>query len=140
MKRTINKSTNWLTAGLSEEELIAKKNLAIIAAEIQLKRIDMGLDQKQFAKLLGVSQGLVSRWESGTYNFTISTLVSICEKLGLSFNPQITPKEVEEIITEKAMFTVFNFTNCRNDKYSDWTPNWSSYQESVDNNKVGAVA
>lgn len=96
MKKTITKTTNWLTAGLSEEDLIAKKTLAIIAAEIQLKRIDMGLDQKQFAKLLGVSQGLVSRWESGTYNFTITTLVNICEKLELSFKPQIPLKRLKK--------------------------------------------
>ena len=81
MKKAITKSTNWLTAGLSEEELLAKKTLAIIAADIQLKRIELGLDQKEFAKLLGVSQGMVSRWESGTHNFTITTLVSLCEKL-----------------------------------------------------------
>ena len=52
MKKAITKSTNWLTAGLSEEELLAKKTLAIIAADIQLKRIELGLDQKEFAKLL----------------------------------------------------------------------------------------
>jgi len=139
MKKTITQSTNWLTAGLSEEELLAKKTLAIIAADIQLKRIEMGLDQKQFAKLLGVSQGMISRWESGTYNFTITTLVNICEKLGLSFKPQITSKEIEEAVSQKVVFTVFNFTNCRNDKYSDWTPDWNSYHGN-DTDKVGAVA
>lgn len=139
MKKTITQSTNWLTAGLSEEELLAKKTLAIIAADIQLKRIEMGLDQKEFAKLLGVSQGMISRWESGTYNFTITTLINICEKLELSFKPQITPKEVEEAVAQKTVFTVFNFTNCRNDKYSDWTPNWSFYRNN-NTDKVGAVA
>lgn len=139
MKKTITQSTNWLTAGLSEEELLAKKTLAIIAADIQLKRIEMGLDQKQFAKLLGVSQGMISRWESGTYNFTITTLVNICKKLGLSFKPQITSKEVEEVVAQKVVFTVFNFANCKNDKYSDWTPDWSSYRGN-DTDKVGAVA
>jgi transcriptional regulator with XRE-family HTH domain len=139
MKKTITQSTNWLTSGLSEEELLAKKTLAIIAADIQLKRIEMGLDQKEFAKLLGVSQGMISRWESGTYNFTITTLVNICEKLGLSFKPEITSKEVEEAVAQKNVFTVFNFTNCRNDKYSDWTPDWSSYRNN-DTAKAGAVA
>lgn len=139
MKKTITQSTNWLTAGLSEEELLAKKTLAIIAADIQLKRIEMGLDQKEFAKLLGVSQGMVSRWESGTYNFTITTLVNICEKLRLSFKPQITTKEVEEVVAQEVVFTFVNFTNCQNDKYSDWTPDWISYHNN-DTDKVGAVA
>lgn len=139
MKKTITKSTNWLTARLSEEELLAKKTLAIIAADIQLKRIELGLDQKEFAKLLGVSQGMVSRWESGTYNFTITTLINICEKLELSFKPQITSKEVEEVVAQETVFAVFNFTNCRNDKYSNWTPDWNAYHNN-DTDKVGAVA
>lgn len=139
MKKTIIKSTNWLTAGLSAEELLAKKTLAIIAAEIQLKRIDMGLDQKQFAKLLGVSQGMISRWESGTYNFTISTLVSICEKLELSFEPKITSKEVEEASSQKTVFAIFNFKKRPNDKYSDWAPHRSSGWDK-NTEKVGVVA
>lgn len=139
MKKAITKSTNWLTAGLSEEELLAKKTLAIIAADIQLKRIELGLDQKEFAKLLGVSQGMVSRWESGTYNFTITTLINICEKLELSFKPQITSKEVEEVVAQETVFTVFNVTNYQNDKYSNWTPDWNAYHNN-DTDKVGAVA
>ena len=139
MNKKITKSTNWLTAGLSAEELLAQKTLAIIAAEIQLKRIDMGLDQKQFAKMLGVSQGMVSRWESGTHNFTITTLVSLCEKLGLSFEPKITSKEVEEAVAEKTMLAVFKFKNYKKEKFSDWTPDWETgWGENTD--KVGVVA
>ena len=127
MKKTITQSTNWLTAGLSAEELLAKKTLAIIAADIQLKRIEMGLDQKQFAKLLGVSQGMVSRWESGTYNFTISTLVNICEKLDLSFEPQITAKETE-VFAETISMMAFDFTGAeysgnRTEEFGSWKPN-----------------
>lgn len=39
MKKAITKSTNWLTAGLSEEEILAKKTLAVIEADIELRRI-----------------------------------------------------------------------------------------------------
>lgn len=100
MKKVVIKSTNWLTAGLSEEEILAKKTLATIAADIQLKRIELGLNQKEFAKLLGVSQRTISRWESGTYDFTITTLINLCKKLGLSFKPQIISKEEEELINQ----------------------------------------
>lgn len=141
MKKTVTKSTNWLTAEFTKEELLAKKAMATIAAEIQLKRIEMGLDQKQFAHLLGVSQGMISRWESGTYNFTITTLVNICEKLGLSFDPQISPKEVEEASAQKVIFTIFNFanTNYRAEKYSEWEPAWDPRCNN-EINKVGVVA
>ena len=122
MKKTINKTTNWLTSSYTKEELLIRKTLAIVAAEIQLKRIDMGLDQKQFAKLLGVSQGMVSRWESGEYNFTIATLVNICEKLGVFFKPQMTTKETVEIAMQKDSFVEFNFRDCGENSYSNWIP------------------
>ena len=125
MKKTINKTTNWLTSSYTKEELLTRKTLAIVAAEIQLKRIDMGLDQKQFAKLLGVSQGMVSRWESGEYNFTIATLVNICEKLGVLFKPQIMIKETVEIAMQKDSFVEFNFRDCGEKSYSTWIPGMS---------------
>lgn len=92
-KKKVTQSADWLTSGYSDEELLAEKTLAVIAADIQLKRIEKCLDQKQFARLLGVSPRMVARWESGTYNFTITTLINICEKLDLSFKPQIMAKE-----------------------------------------------
>lgn len=82
-------STNWLAEGLDESEIKEIKELALIAAKIELKRIDLGMTQKEFARMMGVSQGMVSRWESGTYNFTITTLNDICKKLGLEFEPII---------------------------------------------------
>ena len=82
-------TTNWLTKGISKEQLKIEKALSVIAAKIFTKRTQMGMDQKAFAKFVGVSQGMVSRWESGTYNFSISTLIGICEKLELDFEPQI---------------------------------------------------
>lgn len=126
----MNKTTkidNWLTEGRKEEELRSEEILAIVSGRIQLRRIEMGLDQKQFAKLLGVTQGMVSRWESGTYNFTISTLVNICEKLGLSFDPQITAKEIEELTKESVPSIVFDFTSImcnshKNDEFGCWRP------------------
>ena len=139
MKQQVTKSTNWLTAGLSQEEILAKKTLALIAAEIQLKRLEMNLDQKQFAKLLGVTQGMVSRWESGMYNFTITTLVNICEKLGLTFEPQITAKEIEEVSVQETAFTIINCVSSRNDKYSDWTPTWNPHHTN-NTNMVWEVA
>ena len=123
----MTQSSNWLIEGVSKEQLESEKILAVISAKIQLKRIEMGMDQKQFAKKLGVSQGMVSRWESGSYNFTISTLVNICEKLGLAFDPQITTKEIEVFATENAPSIVFDFSNIkynsnRNEEFGSWKP------------------
>lgn len=80
---------DWLGAGLSEMEMKQTKELAKISAKIEMKRRELDLSQKEFAEKMGVSQGMISKWESGTYNFSINTLHEICEKLGLSFEPVI---------------------------------------------------
>ena len=41
------------------------------------------MTQQQFADYMGVSQGMISKWESREYNFTIKTLNEICEKIDL---------------------------------------------------------
>lgn len=123
----ITKTDNWLIEGRTEEELTSEKILAVVSGRIQLRRIEMGLDQNQFARLLGVTQGMVSRWESGTYNFTISTLVNICAKLGLSFDPQITIKEVKALTEKTVPSVIFGFADIKaqlnkNNEYESWNP------------------
>ena len=86
-----------LTRGIPQEKLETEAALAVISAKIYLRRIELGLDQKSFAKLMGVSQCMVSKWESENYNFSISTLVKICKKLDLEFIPEIAKKEVQPV-------------------------------------------
>ena len=81
--------TDWLTDGLNEVEIKQNRDLGIISAEIEMRRHEMGLNQKQMAELLGVTQGMVSKYESGEYNFTIGTLNEMCGKIGLVFEPVI---------------------------------------------------
>ena len=137
MKR-VAKTTNWLIKDYNKEELESQKALATIAAKIHMKRIEMDLDQKQFASLCGVSQGMVSRWESGTYNFTISTLVNICNKLELVFKPQITSKEVADIVVQKIIYSDAFFSSSNDTGYSNWTPSFKRNREK--GTKVEAVA
>lgn len=94
-------TVEWLTDGISDEELEIERVRAIIGSEIYLIRTSKQMDQKAFAKLMGVSQGMVSRWESGTYNFSVATLAEICSKLGYTFEPQIVEKvhDVEESVS-----------------------------------------
>lgn len=86
------KTTNWLAEGLTDTEINSIKELAVISAKIEMKRNELGMNQKEFAKMMGVSQGMVSKWESGEYNFTIATLKDICSKLDLEFEPIIREK------------------------------------------------
>lgn len=53
-----------------------------IAGRIDRILKERGMTQKQFAQLVHHSQGEVSRWLSGTHNFTLSTLAQISVALG----------------------------------------------------------
>ena len=77
------KKTNWLSQGISEAEVKTTIELAKISAKIERCRLDLGMTQKEFADYMGVTQGMVSKWESREYNFTIRSLNEISEKLGL---------------------------------------------------------
>ena len=77
------KQASWLTESLSEVEIKTTVELAKISARIELCRMEMGMTQQEFAKYMGVSQGMVSKWESREYNFTIRSLNEIGRKLGL---------------------------------------------------------
>ncbi len=55
------------------------------------ERLKKEKNQTDFAKELGVSQGLLSRWESGDGNFTLKVIAEVADKLrmkpSLSFTP-----------------------------------------------------
>lgn len=85
------KKTTWLSEGLSDAEIKTTIELAKISAQIERCRLDMRMSQKEFAAYMGVSQGMVSKWESREYNFTIKSLNEICQKLNLKFNISFDP-------------------------------------------------
>ena len=78
------KKSNWITQGIPEAEVKSIVQLAKISAQIERCRLDMEMTQEEFAKYMGVSQGMVSRWENRDYNFTVKSLNDICQKLNLS--------------------------------------------------------
>lgn len=115
-------ATDWLTEGISKAEVKSTIELAKISARLEMKRLDLGMTQKEFADYMGVSQGMVSKWESREYNFTITTLNELCEKLGLVFDPII--KEPEEVKFDQIKFKEKTQRQIRLiSKYtsSDWT-------------------
>ncbi len=90
-----NNTKDLLTAvseGLSPEETLLAGLQGVIAGTISMKRQLLGMSQKDLAEKLGVSQGLVSRWEQADSNFTLETLVRIASALDLQMQSPIVPK------------------------------------------------
>jgi len=85
IKEKIRKAgeTTWVTDGLSKDDVKTTVELAKISARIERCRLELGMTQAEFAKYMGVSQGMVSKWESREYNFTIKSLNEICQKLNM---------------------------------------------------------
>ena len=79
------KDANWVTQGLSEAEVKTTVELAKLSAKIERARLELGMTQNEFAEYMGVTQGMVSKWESREYNFTIRSINEICYKLGIDF-------------------------------------------------------
>lgn len=116
------KKTNWISEGFSDVEVKTIVELAKISARIERCRMEMGMTQLEFAKYMGVSQGMVSKWESREYNFTIKTLNEICQKLDLKFSV-----ELEKPCT-KADYIIIRWDEDRvpkNKRNNSWTTNLS---------------
>ncbi|MBO5417917.1 MAG: helix-turn-helix transcriptional regulator [Clostridia bacterium] len=81
-----NEMFDMLSAYLSKGDVYAAKAIAKVSAFILKYRQDANMTQKEFAKKMGVTQAMVSKWESAEYNFTIDTIARICEKLDTAFD------------------------------------------------------
>jgi len=56
---------------------------SMVSAEVIKYRMVNGCTQEQLAARLGVSQGMVSKYESCEYNFSVACLCKLAEKLNL---------------------------------------------------------
>ena len=54
-----------------------------IADKLDATLKEKGMNQKEFARMIGHTQAEVSRWLSGTHNFTLATLAKISVALGI---------------------------------------------------------
>lgn len=75
---------NQLIAEIPEEVKMQCDMSDTIAGRIDSILKERGMTQKQFAQLVHHSQGEVSRWLSGTHNFTLATLAKISVALGVN--------------------------------------------------------
>lgn len=96
-QNNMNEFLDRVTEDIAPEDIVLAGLQGTIAAEISMKRQNLGWSQKELAKKLGVTQGLVSRWERAETNFTLSTLVKLASVLGMELQSPIVPtKSINE--------------------------------------------
>ncbi|SJZ43823.1 Helix-turn-helix [Chitinophaga eiseniae] len=83
-----------------------------LAAKIYMAMKAHGMTQTQFANSIDKPISLISRWMSGTHNFTVETLVDIQRILGISLLNLETANSYSQI----------NFKLNISSTITDWTP------------------
>lgn len=121
----MNKSMDFdLFDCLSETEKKQGKLRGVISAAIENKRFELNMTQNEFAKKIGVTQGMVSKLESSEYNITVDKMIELFEKLDIEYNININGEMcVNNICTEfggKAYLSpkFLNFPEKSHDKFS----------------------
>ena len=79
---------------------------------IALKRKEKNMTQEELARILGVTNKTVSRWENGNYMPDLSFLKPLSEALGVSLNELLSGEE--DVDVQKADENISNITNYSN--------------------------
>ena len=90
--------------------IVSSSILGKISGKIVNYRVQNDLKQSDLASVLGVSQAMISKIESGDYNFTIKQLVNICESLDWSIEINMEDKEATNTINLHP--SAFNVDSC----------------------------
>lgn len=109
MNKNNQKLLDIITTYLDEDEIQTSLLLSKISNELTSYRLEKNMTQKEFAKFLKVSQGMVSKMESEEYNFSISTLVKLFNKIGKKFDIIFNSKN-NDIIKEEKQVTHYIIT------------------------------
>ena len=75
-----------LCDNLSATELRMIMILSDISYEIQSRRCKSGMSFKEFAKYMDITTNQLEDYENGEYDFTLSELCYVCNKLHMDFN------------------------------------------------------
>jgi len=77
---------------LSPSEVLSSKAMAEASKSITKERLRLGMNQTEFADYIHVKQSLISRWESGQYNFSIQKLSEIAASLDMDLSVKLRRK------------------------------------------------
>jgi predicted transcriptional regulator len=94
-KRAEKYSSSIIAELLSEISSTEKMQLRIkmqLAARLDDLIVESGLNKSEFASKMDKNPSEISKWLSGTHNFTIDTLVEISEALNIHVQELFAPK------------------------------------------------
>lgn len=94
-----------LLRGISPEEKAKMQTKMLLAAKIADLIEAKGYNKSGFAEALGKKPSEISKWLSGTQNFTVDTLTEIAGVLGVSLNELFIEEKIIQTST-KGYFTV----------------------------------
>ena len=83
---------------LVASEVLSSKLISQISSTITKERIKLRMNQKEFAKHIGVTQSEISRWEHGDYNFSLKKIAEIAEKLDMDIDIIFTKMSIKKSI------------------------------------------
>lgn len=92
MKGNTKEMYEFISNYISKSDIYAASVIAKVSAFIINYRYKTGMTQKEFAEFMGITQGMVSKWESAEYNFSVESIAKIAEKLGVTFDILFTPE------------------------------------------------
>lgn len=102
----------------SENEFEYEDILYDISTMIFKNRLSRNMNQKEFAKLLDISQSMVSKLESGEYNPSIGQLLKVTRKLNVKMDIK------------------FKVNNPRNKMIDDWSEKKVKSRDTNKNNDI----
>ena len=130
MKGNTKEMYEFISNYISKSDIYAASVIAKVSAFIINYRNRTGMTQKDFAKFMGVSQGMVSKWESAEYNFSVESIAQIAEKLECTFDIDFTPENEYLANTE---------TNVQNFKETPWAQVISFVPNKTVQNSVNSI-
>lgn len=80
---------NYMSQHLSQSDVYAAEAVAMVTATLINCRKARNMTQRQFAKVLGINQTMMIKWESGEYNFSIADIALIAAKLDMVLNMEL---------------------------------------------------
>ena len=115
-----------LIQNISKEELEKTESKMRLALKIAEAIKAKGYNKGEFAKKLNKNNSEISKWLSGTHNFTHDTLILLENELDIALvNSAINKKieirnihiETKSDITSKMLFNISNFLSFKNPDY-----------------------